>query len=125
MNPYELASLADCHSPYANGSPGAIFLLRVRDGLLEHFDWCECLPRDRHADAVHEIADGAPDAYDYPRWQEFVDLGAWERDISEVTGDLDLTDLTDAAGLALCMIAEELLNALLALDDPTEDEEEA
>ena len=122
-----LASLADCHTP-ARGSDGARLLTYVAgetgDALAEILD--DLGPdagaasivatvqrfRDGEDDdeRAREIAEGAPDVVTAVRWAEFVDLAAWQEDVSEWDGaGLDLTDL---AGYALAEIARRLVDAL-------------
>lgn len=137
---WQLARLAECADPdrhdgqgltptpdpaTVDPSPGATFLRHVEDGARElydrlrvdysgdGYDWPDHVERwADYSGGVHEIADGAPDVYTYTRWREFVDLGAWEEDPSELMGG-EGSDLTGAAGVALYMIAERLAWALL------------
>jgi hypothetical protein len=104
---YELAKLADCCFPDTLDSPGALFLGSVRDQVIDAWDAGQ-LSRDA-TDAIHEIADSAPDVYTYTRWLEFTDLGGWEEEVGWL-GDATLTDL---AGLALYQIAARLVTALV------------
>ena len=121
-----LASLADCHTP-PRGSDGARLLSHVAgeigDALAEILD--DLGPdatatqivaavqgfRDGEDDTrAEEIAEGAPDVYTHTRWAEFIDLNAWQEDISEWDGVGH--DLTDLAALALAEIARRLVDAL-------------
>lgn len=112
QNAYQLAGLADCASPDSPESDGAKFLESVRDAVVEEIeangveDW-----EDRDG-ILHEIADNAPDVYTHTRWSEFVDLAAYNEDISEY-GEYG-NDLTQAAAVALYMIAERLVRALFS-----------
>jgi hypothetical protein len=128
---YRLSNEADAgSSDFDPDGAGARFLSSVRDDVLERVEY-ELNTADAddltdavesiREDAVHEIADAAPDVYTFTRWSEFVDLAAWQEDISELGGDLG-DDLTGAAGVALYIIAERLAVAILdtiteALDD--------
>jgi hypothetical protein len=120
--------------PDVEGSPGAEFLRSVENGARELWEaregdperWLEHVNDDG---SVHEIADGAPSVYTHQRWAEFHDLAAYNDDMGEIsalTGSY--SDMTNAAGVALYMIAERLAWALLrewaeeATDDETEDE---
>jgi hypothetical protein len=118
-NPYELASLAECASPDSLTSPGASFLERVADAADSIRE------EGGDEDNVSEAADSAVPVYTHERWQVFVDLAAYNEDVTELgaTGD----DLTGCAGVALYMIAERLLHALLAedVDEDADEEEEA
>jgi hypothetical protein len=126
---YTLANAADVALPDKPDSPGAKFLIHVRDAVLEAVEWeidqgrelAEAVEAVRDG-GIHEIADGAPDVYTYQRWQEFVDLAAWQEDISEY-GDMG-DDLTGAAGVALYMIAERVTVAILDDLEPDEDDED-
>lgn len=113
---YALARLADCHDPDTMTSPGARFLDRVESAFLD----METPDEDRFG----EEADQLVPIYTHERWQVFVDLCAYEEDISEF-GDYG-DDLTRAAGVALYMIAERLLRALYeeAQDNADDDEED-
>jgi hypothetical protein len=112
---WQLARMADVADPDALDSAGTKFLVSVRDAYMEHveykgedFDAAEDI-----GDTAHEIADGAPDVYTSTRWAEFVDLAAWNEDISELMPEAG-NDLTGAAGVALYIIAERLVYALHA-----------
>lgn len=115
------ASLAndvpDIAGPDSETSAGANFLKRVRDALVENLEWRvehedEILPHAavRLRDDTHEVADGAVPVYTFERWTTFVDLAAWQVDVSEygMTGN----DLTAMAGVALYEVARTLLDAL-------------
>lgn len=120
LHAYQLARLAECGGPNTSGSPGAVFLEGVRDDLIERLGY-ETPDEIRDGDTLHEIADGAPDCYTQVRWNEFVDLGAWEEDLSELGGPGP--DMTVAAGMALYIIAERLVVTLLdELGDDDDDD---
>lgn len=110
---YSLAKTADCAAPDNNESAGAILLYSVRDNLLEAFDYSmgdEPVEINEPEDTVTEIADAAPDVYTHQRWQEFVDLAAYQEECE--LGEWP-NDLTDAAGIALYQIAYRLAAAML------------
>jgi hypothetical protein len=145
LTTWHLANLADCGSPdrpdrygltdapaeLPEPSAGALFLRSVADGyrdardyyLLDDgatlADWCAATAGA--ADA-HEVADAAPSVYTFTRWQEFVDLAAWQEDVSEMTDGSD--DMTTAAGICLYLIAERLFRALVDEDRETIDDED-
>lgn len=104
---YRLASMAECSGPDSLDSPGAKFLLDVQAATREHIE------SGGDPEELHEIADNAPDAYTWPRWQEFVDLGAWREDLSDLGGLGSMEDMTEAAGVALYQIADRLAHALV------------
>lgn len=124
LNQNQLSGRADCASPDSADSAGARMLSSVRDAVCETLEYLST--DDLHkmsADPsdvgwldddgqLHQIADAAPDVYTYTRWLEFVDLAAWQEDTEEY--GTDATDLTAAAGIALCVIAERLVTALVA-----------
>ena len=138
---WQLANLADCGSPdtadgygfggddpAATGSAGAQFLRAVEDDARELFDdlredfdgeaedWADYVEQNAdYSGGVHEIADGAPDIYTHGRWAQFFDLAAYNEDmgdIGELTGSG--ADMTQAAGVALYLIAQRLVWALLS-----------
>lgn len=113
LNAYQLANRANCACPDALDSPGAKFLESVQDGVREAIDDAPDAQDAADLDyngRLHEIADAAPDVYTYTRWQEFVDLAAWQEDLDEIGGTPD--DMTDAAGVCLYLIAARLAHAL-------------
>ena len=104
-NAYTLAGLAGCGEPDSLESAGAEFL----NGIAQHF--AESEETDEiDCDRWHEIADSAVPIYTYARWQTFTDLSAYFEDVTELGHDG--SDLTEAAGIALYMIAERLCSAL-------------
>jgi hypothetical protein len=108
---YTLANLADCGSPDSNVSAGAEFLRSIADNMPDVMERIEN-GEDAH-DVASKIADEAPDYHTYTRWQEFADLAAWQEDITEL-GEPSPDDLTKSvAGVALYIIAERLVNALI------------
>jgi hypothetical protein len=139
---WQLAGLAECATPDAHdgrgfsadqdqtpcdGSAGARFLRHVEDAVREAVeeygvgDTDECTEDGTPwADIVAELADGSPDVYTFTRWQEFVDLAAWQEDASEYGADV--TDMTEQAGVCLYIIAQRLAWNLLAEADTTEDD---
>ncbi len=133
LTTWHLANLADCGSPdrpdgigcappadlsTVQPSPGAQFLRRVADNLagriayiFEDLDPAGCdLERELEGE-VHKVADGAMPIYTGERWAVFADLSAYNEDPGDIGGWP--ADLTDAAGIALYMIAERLAAALV------------
>ena len=107
----DLAHMADCS--YPDGA-GGLFLRNVRDTVLEmvtHYG-VEPAALINNDEARHEVADGAPNCYTYTRWQEFVDLGAYREDVTDF-GPIE--NMTDAAAVALYMIAARLYDALVEM----------
>ena len=110
-NVWELARMADCASPDDEHSPGADLLLGVQVDMAERFAWAADNDAVVDDDAAHEVADGAVPVYTHERWQAFVDLCAYQEDITDY--GTDAADMTEAAGVALYCIAERLAFTLL------------
>ena len=132
LTTWHLANLAECGSPdrpdgigcappddlsTVQPSPGARFLRSVADDLAERiaytFEHGDMDPRaaDLERELEGEVADGAVPIYTAARWAVFADLAAWQEDPGDIGGWP--ADLTDAAGMALYMIAERLALALV------------
>lgn len=111
-NAYQLARLAECTDPDSLESDGSRWLLRVASDIPD------LMESDDPEDTVHEYADGAVPHMTHERWKIFVDLGAYSEDLSELDFEYDAdnsqADLTGAAGVALYMIADRLLRALIS-----------
>ncbi len=123
MAPYDLAVLADCGVPDHSTSPGAAFLLVVARDTLDmidqniledddnHLTVAEAVRNLAYGDDVHGIADMAPSVYTHRRWQEFVDLQAYDEDAGDYCPGTD--DLTATAGVCLYVIADRLVRAII------------
>lgn len=119
LNAFHLADMAGCASPdegrvrrRAKWSPGAVFLVSVRDAVVEAIRGGYVTEDDRDdRGQLHEIADSAPSVYTATRWNEFVDLGAYMEDPESC--DEWPQNLNDAAGIALYQIADRLCHALV------------
>jgi hypothetical protein len=109
-NAHQLAGMAECSSPDSTDSPGARFLLQVAASVAESLEYDEDGTEDT-SDMAQEVADSAVPIYTHERWQVFVDLCAYNEDISDF--GTDETDLTALAGAALYVIAERLAVALI------------
>lgn len=114
---FRLANMAGCACPDSDTSAGASFLLGIELDYRERKEYGPVTD-----DVVSEIADGAPNVYNYQRWQQFVDLAAWQEDVEDLAGGSE--DMTTLAGLALYMIAERLVQVLVEADSMIEDEDE-
>lgn len=104
--PFELAGMADVASPDSVTSAGAEWLALVAGRADEYSDDTEYLE-----DWIAEVADSVVPIYTHRRWLVFVDLAAYTEDTTEL--GVDGSDMTQAAGVALYMIAERLLAAVL------------
>lgn len=102
---WELADMAGCKYPDSNNSLGALFLKNVQ----------------KSAEGLHEYDDlRLVPIHIHKRWVTFVELAAYREDVSEegFTYRYERPDLL--AGAALRMIADRLLNLLLAEGDEDE-----
>ena len=137
LNAYQLASMADTSSPDTLESDGAAFLAGIRDDVVEQLEWynngdyadaedaSQLVDSLRELDAFTNIPDSAPSIYTFTKWKQFVDLAAWQEDVEELAGDE--SDMDKLASIALYIIAERLVNALLETVsefEPTDAEEE-
>ncbi len=121
-NAYHLSHEAGVQSPDNRESPGALWLLAVRDAAVSYYD--EDPDERREAgddewwhDHTHHLADGAiPDAT-YARWQIFTDLCLWADeatlDIPVLTRDVAATrgeevDMTAQATAVIYEVAHRL-----------------
>jgi len=110
---WTLQDLADCMAPDSKESAGAKFLANVRDDTLERVQGISMDDFERETeDLTHEIADAAVPVYTGEKWATFTDLGAYQEDVFESSGGS--TDMDQLGSVALCMIAERLVSALLA-----------
>jgi hypothetical protein len=107
---FGLSHDADCLSPDRKDSPGAVFLLRIQDSVLDDLDR---VLGDEHdaSDLAHEIADQAVPIYTHHLWEVFVDLGAYQEDPTEL--GYDGSDLTQSAQAAIYLIASRLAHSLM------------
>jgi hypothetical protein len=116
-NAYVLAHIAEAPAtPDSLESPGAEWLTSVYHDALELIEDCaaDCdVDFDGFRDVedrIHERADQAVPIYTHHRWQVFVDLAAYQEDVDDF-GPIE--DLTDAAGVALYMIARRLIEQVV------------
>lgn len=110
LNAYQLARLADCDDPDTLESPGAQFLLEVRDDVLQTFledNWSS----DTYA-TVWGIADNAVPVMTHDIARVFVDLCAYREDLSDRVTDSG-HDMVQLMQLAVYQIGERLAGALL------------
>ncbi|WP_329289517.1 hypothetical protein [Streptomyces pseudovenezuelae] len=117
--PYALAGLADCGSPDAKGSPGAIFLIDIRDAVIEAIEESGEVDERKQG----EIADHAASVMTHEKWQQWVDLCGYREDVSEF-GKPTKEGIEGAADLALYYIAHRLVAALVEEIGAAEETEE-
>lgn len=108
---YILADMAQCETPDTNGSPGAKFLISVRDEVVRAIEDRRITldDFDDHGQS-HSIADDAPSIYTHERWRQFVDLGAYNEEPEY--DDAWPKDLNQTAAVALYQIADRLTREL-------------
>lgn len=107
INAYYLANYSDISQPDNHESPGAVWLLRLRDAAAEIIE-----NRDEYTDlddAIHEAADQAVPIYTHNRWEVFTDLAAYN--VAD-EGMCEGMDMTDKAGVLLCLVAEQTIRGL-------------
>ena len=81
LNGNQLGYSAGCYTPDGPDSPGARYLGRVRDAVLELVERHD--NADDIMDEIHEAVDGAIPVGTHEQWQTFVDLGAYEVDTDD------------------------------------------
>lgn len=122
LTSYSLAGMANCQGPDAIDSPGADYLDSVRIAVLEAFDY--------HRNDVPNLMDHCSDVagevltvYTHPRWLVFVDLCAYQEDVSDL-GPLE--DMETAAVWANAQIGDRLVSELVdSLTAWVDEQEEA
>lgn len=110
-NAYHLSHEAGVQSPDNRESPGALFLLAVRDAAVsyhaeadeERRGTVEAGDDDWWHDATHELADNAVPLPTYERWQVFTDLCLWA---DEATLDIPTLTRFDDHGYPVDMTAQ-------------------
>ncbi|AXQ61124.1 OCR-like antirestriction protein [Streptomyces phage Hank144] len=116
--PYSLSGKAEVSQPDTHNSPGALFLISIRDAVVEAFEEYGAVDERKHG----EIADAAPSVMTHEKWQQFVDLCAYQEDLSDF-GETVKQGIDATADLALFNIAHRLVGALVEeINDNTETE---
>src|SRR6187402_881591 len=94
-NAVTLATLAGSGQPESVDSPGAEFLIAVRDAVEDAINEGE-----DDESTLNEIANDAPATSTHDKWQQFVDLKGYRVDTTDQYGDRisarGLTDHVDA-----------------------------
>lgn len=121
-SPYwlSISDLADCGEPDRRDSPGALLLTSTRDAFLT---WMENHPEataDDICEGVSEIVQDQVDYRTHGKWQEFVDLCAYEEEPE--TGPWP-SDLDEAADAALNQILERMVFAFARMIEEAEEPE--
>lgn len=121
-NPCKLASIADCGDPDREASPGARFLIGVQDAVNEAIEWAKDHDEDMDtSDMAHDIADNAVPIYAYAKWLTFVDLAAWQEDLTDWNAERHDEPLDHLSNIALYQIAERL--AMVLFSEAADNEE--
>lgn len=102
----ELVERADCAWPDEQDSRD--FLYGIHDACLEQLQY----KTPYWQDMASEIADNAVPVYTHQRWRMFVDLGAYNEDLTDFGGPV--ANMTENAGVALYIIAERLAYSILS-----------
>ncbi|ATI19008.1 hypothetical protein KGG85_gp68 [Streptomyces phage Tefunt] len=118
-SPDKLARIADCTVPDTNVNEGADFLARVRDSVVGKIEAYWSGRPSELADVVRKYreriqdkaSEAAPDAFADTMWREYVDLRAYQEDLTEFGTPTDDT-MEGRARLALSSIAHRLASAL-------------
>jgi hypothetical protein len=111
--------LADCGSPDTHESAGALLLTQTRDAFLRFIDSNPEATGEDIRDDVSAITGDMVSVYTHERWQEFVDLAAYQEECE--FGEWP-ADLSDAAGLALYQILDRMVSALARMIDDAEED---
>ena len=117
---YRLANMIEA-SMERSTSNGAEWLEQVARGWLD-YERDEAIEYGTDLDeAIHQAADGAVPIYTGHRWEVFTDLQGWQfsEEIAQEFGPLP-TDMTEAIGVVLYVLAERLIYALEAERDEDE-----
>lgn len=101
---YELARMADCGDPDSADTYGGAFLRNVRDDVAEALE-------NGYSVNIHEIADSMPSPYTYQRLAQLIDLQGYTEDLTEYPNETN--NIEKLAGVALYLIAERLVRALI------------
>jgi hypothetical protein len=118
--PWLLARPAQCSKPDNNEKTGADFLTSLftdflyiaqNDVAVSGGDDAYDIRRSLERFEWHETADGAIPVYTHQKWQTFVELGAYDEDVSDLV-DHRKVNGEDVANAALYIVADRLLRAL-------------
>lgn len=130
LTAYRLAHMAGCGDPDSRESVGAQWLLSIATDVPEIRE--RITQGDDVGDLVDQYADDAVPIYTHQMWITYVDLCAYNEDVTELV-DYDGLANPDGAGrygagklaaIALYLIAGRLLHALIEEADDETDEDE-
>ena len=115
-NAFRMANAAGCGRPDSPESPGAGYLISVRDAIFEHIDgigteWYDDTLDDFIDNSLVEVVDGLVPIYTSEIWAPFVDLAGYLEDTNELASTD--SEMEDRAKIALFLIGERLAHALI------------
>lgn len=125
MSVYRIAEdYATCAAPDSNTSAGAVMLIEIRDNIVTAIEETPGITADDLRDKVGEILDGVVDYRTWQKWQQFVDLAAWQEEPEDSEAGWGTTEMDKMADSALYQIADRAAYALISAweDDATEAE---
>jgi hypothetical protein len=114
MNGNQLSGFAECYSP--DTKEARKWLEAIRDDVVEAIEDRSIVYGPQWSDddgVARRIADDSVPIYTHPKWTIFTDLGAYNEDADDSPSGEWPSSLDDAAGIALYMIAERLVSALV------------
>jgi hypothetical protein len=118
---FELARMADVASPESKISLGSRWLLGVAEAAVEALGR---LSDEDTNDVASEVADSIVPVYTHELWTVFVDLAAYQEDVSELGYEWSSDDHDKLPRTALYMIAERLTLAIFEEKSEEDSEEE-
>lgn len=123
LDNYELADMVDVSTPDGSYSPGADFLNGIRDDVHERLrngTTADDL-RNESGTIASEFVEIIESRGTHRKWAAFVDLGAWQEDLSEF-GSFE--DAEDVANRALWQIADRFCHKVADQLDELDTEED-
>lgn len=123
LDSYELADMLDVSSPDNSCSPGAEFLSGIRDDVHERLRNGATADdlRNESGAIASEFVEIIESRGTHRKWTAFVDLGAWQEDLSEL-GSFE--DAGDVANRALWQIADRFCHKVARELDELDTEED-
>ena len=125
LAPWLLARTADCSSPESNEEEGRAFLTNVfmsfecamRNDLdvaddADASDIAKAIEHFSDDGYVHEHSDSAVPVYTHRKWLTFVQLAAYEEDVSDYVAEIRRLTGEEVANAALYIIADRLFRSL-------------
>lgn len=124
MSAFRIAEdYANCAVPDSSTSAGAVMLIEIRDNLLTAINETPGITADDLRDQVGEILDGVVDYRTWQKWQQFVDLAAWQEEPEDTEAGWGTSEMDKIADAALYQIADRAVYALIGAWESDEDDE--